>query len=297
LRFGRDATFAVGGAAMSVTVDDVSVPPWTAIAVSAGAVVRVGRCLGPGVRSTLGVRGGIDVPRYLGSRSTFTLGNFGGHDGRALREGDELAIGDDVDGPPGVLAAGVAPRLRSDWTIGVLDGPHGEPDFLAPGGVDALLRAAWHVHHNSARTGVRLVGPTPRWARPDGGDAGLHPSNIHDTGYAFGAVDLTGDMPIILGPDGPSLGGFVCPLVVAAAERWKLGQLGPGDRVRFVVWSPEDAARADEQRRDWLGRATTHVEPVARPPWNTPRVGVAASASTSPVLHRRAATPHETEVN
>jgi biotin-dependent carboxylase-like uncharacterized protein len=220
LRFDDSATFAVGGAPMPVTVDDVHVAPWTAIAVPAGAVVRVGRCTGPGVRATLGVRGGIDVPRYLGSRSTFTLGNFGGHDGRALQEGDRLAIGDDVDGPTGTLAAGMTPRLRGDWTIGVLVGPHGEPDFLAPGGVDALLRATWHVHHNSARTGVRLVGPTPRWARPDGGEAGLHPSNIHDTGYAIGAVDLTGDMPIILGPDGPSLGGFVCPLTVATAERW-----------------------------------------------------------------------------
>ena len=110
----------------------------------------------------------------------------------------------------------------------MLVGPHTEPEFLEPGGVDALVRAVWEVHFNSSRTGVRLIGPKPRWARADGGEAGLHPSNIHDTGYAIGAVDLTGDMPIILGPDGPSLGGFVCPLVVAAAERWKLGQLAAG---------------------------------------------------------------------
>ena len=112
------------------------------------------------------------------------------------------------------------------------------------------------MHFNSARTGVRLVGPEPRWARADGGEAGLHPSNIHDTGYAIGAVDLTGDMPVILGPDGPSLGGFVCPAVVAAAERWKLGQLRPGDRVRLVPWSQAAAAEAWRRRADWLDRAT-----------------------------------------
>ena len=78
-----------------------------------------------------------------------------------------------------------------------------------------------------ARTGVRLDGPKPAWARPDGGEAGLHPSNIHDTGYAFGTVDFTGDTPVVLGPDGPSLGGFTCPATVVAAERWKLGPARP----------------------------------------------------------------------
>ncbi|PAF11620.1 hypothetical protein CHH61_26335, partial [Shouchella clausii] len=68
------------------------------------------------------------------------------------------------------------------------------------------------VHFNSSRTGVRLIGPAPHWTREDGGEAGLHPSNIHDNAYAVGTLDLTGDMPILLGPDGPSLGGFVCPV-------------------------------------------------------------------------------------
>ncbi|HTI03557.1 MAG TPA: carboxyltransferase domain-containing protein, partial [Acidisoma sp.] len=65
------------------------------------------------------------------------------------------------------------------------------------------------------------------------GEAGLHPSNIHDNAYAVGAIDFTGDMPIILGPDGPSLGGFVCPAVVTQGELWKLGQLRPGDKILF----------------------------------------------------------------
>ncbi|MFX8422113.1 hypothetical protein ABTL73_20615, partial [Acinetobacter baumannii] len=81
------------------------------------------------------------------------------------------------------------------------------------------------------------------------GEAGLHPSNIHDNAYAIGAVDFTGDMPIILGPDGPSLGGFVCPFVVIAADRWKIGQLVPGDRLRFVPVSAADAAQADAGQR------------------------------------------------
>lgn len=80
---------------------------------------------------------------------------------------------------------------------------------------------------------MRLIGPAPKWARTDGGEAGLHPSNLHDNAYAVGAIDFTGDMPIILGPDGPSLGGFVCPAVIARDEQWKMGQFKPGDKIRF----------------------------------------------------------------
>ena len=103
------------------------------------------------------------------------------------------------------------------------------------------------MHHNSDRTGVRLIGPKPEWARKDGGEAGLHPSNIHDNAYAVGSMDFTGDMPVILGPDGPSLGGFVCPAVIAAAEIWKIGQLRPGDAVRFRAVSLEQARKLDEE--------------------------------------------------
>jgi urea carboxylase len=126
----------------------------------------------------------------------------------------------------------------------VLYGPHGAPDFFLDEDIETFFATAWEVHYNSARTGVRLIGPKPKWARTDGGEAGLHPSNLHDNAYAIGAVDFTGDMPVILGPDGPSLGGFVCPVVVVDAELWKLGQLRPGDRISFV---PVDEAWARDQ--------------------------------------------------
>ena len=108
-------------------------------------------------------------------------------------------------------------------------GPHGAPDYLTKEDVDAFFAANWEVHYNSSRTGIRLIGPQPKWARPDGGEAGLHPSNLHDNAYAVGTVDFTGDMPIILGVDGPSLGGFACPVTIVSAELWKMGQLQSGD--------------------------------------------------------------------
>src|SRR4029077_1352943 len=100
---------------------------------------------------------------------------------------------------------------------------------------------------NSDRTGVRLVGPKPVWAREDGGEAGLHPSNLHDNAYAVGTVNFTGDRPVILGPDGPSLGGFVCPATIVQAELWKMGQLKPGDLIRFRAISRSQAAAMEEQ--------------------------------------------------
>lgn len=294
LRFPAGATVALGGADMPVTVDGRPAFPWHPIEVPPGGVVAVGAVNGPGLRATLAIRGGVDVPVYLGSRSTFTLGRFGGHEGRALERGDVLRIGSAQDVAPGALPPGMAPRFTNHWQVGVLVGPHTAPDFLTRDGATALMRTEWEVHFNSARTGIRLIGPAPRWARIDGGEAGLHPSNIHDTGYAIGAVDLTGDQPVILGPDGPSLGGFVCPAVVAAAERWKLGQLRPGDRVRLVPWSAGEATDADTRRAAWLERATRRVEPLARPNWNQ-----TIRASGSPedaVLERIPAAPGHPEV-
>ncbi|WP_455726964.1 carboxyltransferase domain-containing protein, partial [Burkholderia stabilis] len=180
--------------------------------------------------------GGLQVPDYLGSKATFTLGQFGGHAGRALRKGDVLHLHADAGrGDAGAtLAEADRPALTHAWTLGVLDGPHGAPDFFTADDIAMLYDTRWTVHYNSSRTGVRLIGPKPQWARADGGEAGLHPSNIHDNAYAIGAVDFTGDMPVILGPDGPSLGGFVCPVTVVRDELWKLGQLRPGDTVQFA---------------------------------------------------------------
>ena len=109
------------------------------------------------------------------------------------------------------------------WSLRVIYGPHGAPDFFTDEDISMFFCTEWEVHYNSARTGVRLIGPKPQWARADGGEAGLHPSNIHDNAYAIGSIDFTGDMPIILGPDGPSLGGFVCPAVVARDEEARAG--------------------------------------------------------------------------
>lgn len=233
LRFNTDAVVAVTGAALPVTVDGRAAKMDTALLVRAGSVLSLGAIPGAGARAYLCVRGGIQVPRYLGSKSTFTLGQFGGHGGRALRAGDVLHLAPLLDETVG---ARLPPRkpLAAIRELRVIYGPHGAPEYFTPEYVETFLATEWEVHFNSSRTGVRLIGPKPEWVRQDGGEAGLHPSNIHDNPYAIGAVDFTGDMPVILGPDGPSLGGFVCLVTVIEADLWQLGQLKAGDKVRFV---------------------------------------------------------------
>jgi urea carboxylase len=248
LRFNCDCVIALSGAEMAASLNGKPVALWKSCAVGAGAVLKLGRVQGAGLRAYLAIRGGFRVPDYLGSKSTFTLGRFGGHGGRTLRAGDVLHVEAKRGGDGAELPAGLRVPLGHAWEIGVLYGPHGAPDFFTAADIAEFFATAWEVHYNSSRTGVRLIGPRPRWARSDGGEAGLHPSNIHDNAYAIGAVDFTGDMPVILGPDGPSLGGFVCPATIIQAELWKLGQLKPGDTLHFRPVSREMANDLQKQQ-------------------------------------------------
>ncbi len=294
LRFHGPARICLTGADCGSTLDGVAVPRWRVLAVEAGAVLRMGRVTGGGLRAYLLIAGGIDAPVCLGSRSTFTLGEFGGHAGRAVMTGDTLhglPAAPPADTP---LSDALVPVIGTDWQVRVLYGPHGAPDFFTPDDIAMICATRWRVHYNSNRTGVRLTGPKPQWARRDGGEAGLHPSNIHDNAYAIGAVDFTGDMPIILGPDGPSLGGFVCPFVVIAADLWKTGQLAPGDSVQFVPVS-EAEARAAEVAQDAMIATLTAPAPFTgdRTPPVSPILHASAASGARPaVIYRRQGDRH-----
>jgi len=280
LRFNADTVIALTGARMKVTLDGEPVDYGQPIPVSAGSVLKLRSIQGGGSRTYLAVQGGLDVPDYMGSKATFTLGQFGGHAGRTLRVGDVLRLNRTGAEPERCAPApeSLAPAYGSHWDIAVMYGPHGAPDFFTDEDIATFFATDWEVHYNSSRTGVRLIGPKPKWARKDGGEAGLHPSNIHDNAYAIGAVDFTGDMPVILGPDGPSLGGFVCPVTIVHAELWKMGQLKPGDTIRFHCIDVAEANR----RETTLDAAIADLQSVARSVAAT-RV---AGESATPILFR-----------
>ncbi len=187
-----------------------------------------------GARAYLAIAGGIDVPEVLGSRSTGLGAGLGGYEGRALRAGDVLHIG---DGRPGVggdavwpmtdrepQAPGTEPALR------VVRGPAAGGGRLA-----ALLADRWTVAAGSDRVGIRLEGP-PITAF----DVGA----VLSHGVTFGAIQLPPDgAPIVLLADGQTTGGYPVPAIVITADRPRLGQLRPGVAVAFEEVSL-DVARA-----------------------------------------------------
>ena len=221
------------------------------------------RHLGTGARGYIGFAdGGINTPLYLGSRATFAKGGFGGFRGRRLKRGDVVQLFPSSSVTHGSTKAGVpldralwppyakpgpathpssSASLPCAWTLSVLSGPRNVPDFMTADDCAMLLSATYTVHHDSNRLGIRLGGPKPSWARGDGGEGGSHPSNIHDEEYALGTINFTGDMPIIIAHDGPSLGGFVCPLTIASSDLWKIGQLMAGDEITFKLVSVDEA--------------------------------------------------------
>jgi urea carboxylase len=182
--------------------------------------------------------------------------------------------------------------MANAWTLRVVPGPHGAPDFLTADGLDELWSARWTVHLHSDRTGVRLTGPVPDWARGDGGEAGLHPSNILDSAYGVGTVMLAGDMAVVVGPDGPSLGGFAAIAQVIRADLWRLGQVRAGDAVTLDPVDPAHATALQAAAEDEIANlgATPEIaqtlpprrRPVA-PILDAPRDG-----SGGPLTFRRA---------
>ena len=256
LRFQSDATIAVCGADAPVAIDGEAIPLWQSRTVPTGSTLSVGIAPGPGFRLYLATAGGIDVPVLFGSRATYTMGGLGGHEGRALRAGDRLPLGENGSTSRLQQRFKESSRLNygREWEIRVMRGPQAAPDYLTEAGMQAFLDRWWTVDRNSNRTGIRLEPHQFDWARSSGGIAGGHPSNILDNSYPVGAVNINGDLPVILANDGPTAGGFVVAGTIARAGLWKIGQLRPvGDTLRFREVTVDEAV---EQGRELDERLT-----------------------------------------
>ncbi len=233
-RFGSDTVIAITGAdGVTPTLDGEEIPRWEGVPVRAGQELKIGMAKGPGFRIYLALAGGIDVPEVLGSRATYTMGALGGLDGRALRRGDRLSTGAPTNRRYRI-PKDQRPSYGNEWEVEVVKGPHADPDFLTEQDWQSFTTATWTVDLNSNRVGTRLNGPKFDWARKGGGVAGGHPSNVLDGPYPPGGINVNGDVPVVLGPDGPTSGGFVVVATVPRIGQWKLGQCRPGrDTIRF----------------------------------------------------------------
>lgn len=245
LRFVGPAIVSLCGAAMEATLDGKEFPMWTSVRIEAGQRLKIGKIVNGGCRSYLAVYGGFPaVADYFGSKSTSPLVAIGGYQGRALAPGDLLQITHQL--PESFQAVTLPESLRPEytnhWEIRAMVGPHDE-GYFEPEDIDMIYKSKWKVSHNASRSGIRLVGPVPKWARKDGGEGGAHPSNLIEYGYPIGALNWTGDDPCIFPVDCPNFGGFVSSTTVVKADWWKLGQLKAGDTLRYVRMGLADALK------------------------------------------------------
>jgi urea carboxylase len=258
LRMESDATVAICGAEAPLTIAGEDRAAWESHRAPAGSEIAIGTAPGPGFRLYLAVDGGFDVPLLFGSRATYTMGGLGGFEGRPLQANDRLPLGPAAsDGAGARLPESARPRYSREWEVRAMRGPHAAPDFLTEGDMETLFGRSWTVDRNSNRTGVRLESHRFDWARRSGGIAGGHPSNILDNSYPVGAVNVNGDLPVILGPDGPTAGGFVVAATVVHADYWKIGQFRPvGDTVRFREVTVDEAIEAERALARTLGETS-----------------------------------------
>ena len=225
--FETDTVIALAGADFGA-----GVPLWAPVEIRAGQVLRCGATRS-GARCYLAVRGGIAVPKTLGSASAHILTGLGG---RALRAGDALPIGDRAVRRPRPPARG-APAYSRDPVLRVTPGPQAE--WFS----DDLFQHAYAVAEESNRMGLRLRGP----AIPS--PAG----HMLTEGAPLGAVQIPPDgQPIILFVEHQTTGGYPKPANVISADFWRLGQLRPRNEVRFELVDLERALDLMRQQEQWL---------------------------------------------
>ncbi|MFN8221642.1 MAG: biotin-dependent carboxyltransferase family protein [Gaiellales bacterium] len=245
LEFSHETVVAMTGAEVAVTVNGEAVPCWEAVVVPAGGVLRCGP-IAPGVRAYLAVAGGFDVPLYLGSRATFIRGAQGGLNGRALRKGDVIPLGEagESHGLAGRrIREDVRPALGPPSTIRVVPGP--QDHLFTDEGLATFFSADWMLNPMSDRMGFRFIGPPLAMKeRPEYliRDAGSGPADIVDDCTPVGGIQVPGGIePIAMGVENPTAGGYAKIGVVITADFGVLGQVRPREVVHFQAVTAEEA--------------------------------------------------------
>lgn len=264
LRFIAPAAVALCGPPVEAALDGAPLPMWTRVRVRPGQRLRIGKTLDGGCRAYLAIHGGLPgVASYFGSKSTSPSVGLGGYQGRQLAPGDLLEVVGDVPKElvetPASIPEHLRPVYKKDWKIKAMVGPHDE-GYLLPEDVDMIYDTVWKVSHNASRSGIRLVGPVPKWARKDGGQGGAHPSNLVEYGYPLGTLNWTGDDPCIFPMDCPNFGGFVSSTTIIRAEWWKMGQIKAGDQMQYERVSLEDALTARAKLEAYLSAVEAAVQ-------------------------------------
>jgi antagonist of KipI len=250
-QFPQGGVLALTGSDFGAAFDEKPVEMWASFEARPGQILRLGPTRS-GARCYLCIRGGVEARDFLGSASTHLLSGLGGHEGRALRKGDELQIGDAT--APDKRGAGK--RARSAMAVARASGcrrvqakllqklapkkilrvtPGPQSDWFPESAQKIFFSSVYRVAEESNRMGLRLEGP----AIPEG----AHGEMISE-GVSLGAIQIAaGGLPIILFVEQQTTGGYAKIANVISADLHSLGQLRPRDEIRFelVTWQ---AARA-----------------------------------------------------
>lgn len=234
----RETAVAVTGADLSPTMNGQPLPMWRAVRVGPGDILAFGMSRS-GARAYLAIAGGIDVPHYLHSKSTYVRGSVGGFQGRPLKKGDILQTGeprvplDQLEGR--ALGPHLVPAYGKEWELRVVLGP--QDHLFADESVATFLTADWVLSPTSDRMGFRFIGPKLEFKpRPDYlvREAGSDPSNIVDDTIQVGGIQVpSGLEPIVMGVDGPSLGGYAKIATVISLDMSRVGQARSGEIIHF----------------------------------------------------------------
>ena len=234
IKFSEETFIAITGADLGPAIDGERVNLWETLKVTSDSILTFDGPTGNGLRSYLAIAGGVaseSTAMVMGSYSTYIPGGFGGHEGRALRDGDVLRTAINNEGFTGELSLENAPHFGSDQMIRIIEGP--QNDRFAEAALQTLTSSSYEVTPNSDRMGCRLNGP--ELEHLDGPD-------VISDGNAFGVIQVPGDgKPIILLADRGTTGGYTKIATVITADRSKLAQLMPGSSVKFEVVDQQKA--------------------------------------------------------
>jgi antagonist of KipI len=244
--FERPAYVAICGADMQPALNAEPIRNWSAFRVAAGDELALEHLVS-GCRSYLAVHGGIAVPKVMGSRSTCLRAQVGGYAGRALRTGDllEIAEAGALPSQPIELPPVLVPEYPRQLRLRVMLGP--QDDLFRSDGIQTFFSSNYTVSTQNDRMGYRLQGPAITHRNgPDIVSDALCPGAIQVPG---------GGMPIIMGVDCPTTGGYAKVATVIGADLPKLAQAKAGDTISFARCSNEEAVAAVIAERRCYDRA------------------------------------------
>jgi biotin-dependent carboxylase-like uncharacterized protein len=261
LTFTEDAVIAITGAEMPPKINGEEVATWEAFAVSSGDVLTFDY-LRSGARAYLAVAGGIDVPLFMHSRSTYTLIGLGGHEGRALQEGDELKIGEATDRSDRIgkrVDDDHIPTYSKETELRVIIGLASYR--LTEESMEEFLETTWTVTTDADRVGYRYRGGELGFVeREQPAGAGADQANVVDFGYPIGSIQVPGGVePIVLMNDAVTGGGYATIGTVISPDRDKLAQTKTNDRTRFRSVDLDEALQARKRRRQQLSEIRKHL--------------------------------------